>query len=410
MNYHYLTTRVVSSRYSWAVLDKGPVMPTKRRQNKTGWITQLRSGRWQARFQGPDGVRRPAPSTFDTKMDADHWLQRQARMVEAGTWQSETAVTTIFGAYAEEWLKQRDLKPSTRAHYRRLLDRVILPTFTRQPLDTITVAQVKAWHKGLDLPPTMKAHSYSLLRAVLQTAFQDDLIPANPCRIRGASNSRRASTTDLPTPVQVHQLADEMGITRNNDDTTRELAGGKYRAATLVAAWCGLRFGELTELRRGDLVFDDDGLPVRIKVRRGVVRVDGEFLVQTPKSGAGMRDVTIPPHIRSDVGAYFDTLPMSPNTLLFPGSRNGGHMAPSSLYKPFYRAREAVGLPTLRWHDLRHFAATSAAQTGATLAEIQGFAGHSTTQAAMRYQHAASDANQRIAEAMSNVIPIRRGA
>ena len=83
-------------------------------------------------------------------------------------------------------------------------------------------------------------------------------------------------------------------------------------------------------------------------------------------------------------------------------------MAPSALYKPFYRAREAVGLPSLRWHDLRHFSATTAAQTGATLAELQARLGHSTTQAAMRYQHAASNRDAEIAEAMSNVVPLKR--
>ena len=82
-------------------------------------------------------------------------------------------------------------------------------------------------------------------------------------------------------------------------------------------------------------------------------------------------------------------------------------MAPSSLYKPFYRARTAVGLPALRWHDLRHFSATTAAGTGATLAELQARLGHSTVAAAMRYQHAASGRDEAIAEAMSNVVKMK---
>jgi integrase len=343
-------------------------------------------------------------------MDAEAWLKRQSRLVEAGTWEPDTDGTHTFNGYAKEWIANRELKPSTVEHYTKLLNVHLKPAFGTMMLDTITVAKVKSWHRGLDLPPTMKAHTYSLLRAILQTAYQDDLIPANPCRIRGASSSKRVSTTELPTAVQVHELADEMGITRNNDESTRTLADGKYRVMTLVAAWCGLRFGELTELRRADLVLGDDGAPVKIRVRRGVVRVNGEFLVQTPKSSAGVRDVAIPPHIRVDVEEYLDALGGGSDQLLFPGSRNGQHMAPSALYKPFYRARERVGLPSLRWHDLRHFAATTAAQTGATLAELQGFAGHSTTQAAMRYQHAAADANERIAEAMSNVVPMHRKA
>ena len=360
-----------------------------RRTNKTGWIDQLPSKRWRARFAGPDGVRRAAPATFDTKMDAEAWLQRQARLVAAGTWQAETTQAGTFAAYAEEWLRERPLKPRTRAHYRRLLDKYLLPEYGSMPLDAITVAKVRAWHRGLDLAPTVKAHTYSLLRAILQTAWQDDLIESNPCRVRGASSAKRATTTTLPTPAQIAALADAM-------------PSDKYRVAVLIASWCGLRFGELTEVRRKDLVVEDS-VPVGIDVRRAVVRVDGEPIVQTPKSSAGIRRVGIPPHVREPLVAYLATLPDGPEALLFPASRTGAHIAPGSLYRVFYRARAAVGLPSLRWHDLRHFAATTAAQTGATLAEIQGFAGHSTTHAAMRYQHAAQDANARIAERMAGI-------
>jgi hypothetical protein len=63
--------------------------------------------------------------------------------------------------------------------------------------------------------------------------------------------------------------------------------------------------------------------------------------------------------------------------LLFPAA-NGGHLAPSTPYKSFYRARHAAGRPDLRWHDLRHSGAVLAAQTGATLAELTARLGHST--------------------------------
>ena len=65
------------------------------------------------------------------------------------------------------------------------------------------------------------------------------------------------------------------------------------RLMVLLAAWCGLRFGELTELRRSDVDLKNG----RIKIRRAVVRVDGKAIVGTPKSDAGTRDVAIPPHL-----------------------------------------------------------------------------------------------------------------
>lgn len=370
----------------------------KRQPRGTGAVRKLPSDRWQAKVK-VDGTYYAAPHTYDTKQAAQAWLNSQNRALAAGTWEAPTRATDDhrapwFDDYAETWLAQRGLKPRTVEAYRHLLDTALLPAWGSKRIDAITVASVKAWYAGLDAStPTTRAHTYALLRAILQTAYQDDLIAANPCRIRGAGQVKRSTKTVIPTAEQVQAIADAM-------------PSAKYKTMVLIAAWCGLRFGELTELRRFDVLMDGD-LPVVIAVRRAVVRVEGRFEVGTPKSDAGVREVVIPPHIRDDLADYLKTIPAGADVLLFPGSRNGSHMAPSSLYKPFYRVREALGLESLRWHDLRHFSGTTAAQTGATLAEIMGRLGHSTSQAAMRYQHAASGRDEEIAAAMSNVLPMR---
>lgn len=79
-------------------------------------------------------------------------------------------------------------------------------------------------------------------------------------------------------------------------------------------------------------------------------------------------------------------------------------MQPSSLYKVFYRARQAAGRPDLRWHDLRHTGAVLAAQTGATLAELMSRLGHSTAGAAIRYQHASEERDLEIARRLSAMV------
>jgi integrase len=101
---------------------------------------------------------------------------------------------------------------------------------------------------------------------------------------------------------------------------------------------------------------------------------------------------------------------MGRDGLLFPAV-NGGQLAPSTLYRSFYPARERAGRPDLRFHDLRHTGAVLAASTGATLAELMARLGHSTPGAALRYQHAAQDRDRVIAAALSqlatgNVTPI----
>ena len=75
-----------------------------------------------------------------------------------------------------------------------------------------------------------------------------------------------------------------------------------------------------------------------------------------------------PPHLLPLIRQHLRThAEAGKDGLLFP-ARGGGHLAPSSLYRVFYRARAAAGRPDLRFHDLRHTGAVLAAQTGATLA------------------------------------------
>ncbi|MBW9211616.1 site-specific integrase [Mumia sp. zg.B21] len=177
----------------------------------------------------------------------------------------------------------------------------------------------------------------------------------------------------------------------------------RYKLMALLAAWCAMRFGELTELRRKDIDLKDN----RVKITRGVVRVDGKFIVGPPKSDAGVRDVAIPPHLLPAVKAHLkDHTRPGKEALLFPAADGGGHMAPSTLYKVFYPARKAAGRDDLRWHDLRHTGAVLAAQTGATLAELMGRLGHSTPGAAMRYQHAAADRDTEIARRLSALVEV----
>ena len=371
---------------------------TKPRGHGAGALRQLPSGRWQARYRGPDGVMRSAGQTFDTKMDAAAWLSSQIRDDDRGIWQppSEKVQAGTVRRYSEAWLTGRDLKPRTRSQYRKLLDTMILPHLGEVMLDKLSPTTVRNWHASLDSDKaTWKAHAYSLLRAIYTTAVADDLVTANPCRIRGAGQAKTKHTTKVATLGELEVMV--------------AAVPERYQALLLLAAWCGLRFGELTELRRKDVDLEHG----RLRVERGVVRVDGETIVGTPKSEAGKRSVTIPPHLFPVVRTHLERhVDLSPSALVFP-ARHGGHMAPSALYKVWYPARAKAGRDDLRFHDLRHTGATLAAATGATLADLMQRLGHSTPAAALRYQHAAEDRDTAIAAALSGfaegkVVPLRR--
>jgi integrase len=381
-------------------------VPARKRPDNTGSIRQLPSRRWQARFCGPDGVFRPAPQTFDTRLDAAAWLASQTRDVQRGVWQPPERTgpdgRTTLAVYAWDWLDSRQLKPSTRWSYTLMLTNIVLPPLGQLDVDRLTPMTVRNWYAGLDpSKPTRRAHAYGLLRSIYTTAVADELVGSNPCRIRGAG------TVKPRHRVRTASLAEVDGIVAAMPP--------RYRALILVAVWCGLRFGELAELRRGDLEVRrfGDRTTAHLRVERGVTRVDGRMVVGDPKSDAGRRNVAVPPHLIPVLLDHLAThVDQAWDALVFPG-RGGQHLNPSALYKVYYPAREAVGRPDLRFHDLRHTGATLAAATGATLAELMARLGHSTPQAAMRYQHATTARDVAIADALSefangNVIPLRR--
>jgi integrase len=336
---------------------------------------------------GPDGLTHKAHTTFDTKSDAENWLATVRTDIVRDTWNPNGRASrqpTTFGTYAERWLAARSLEARTGSHYRRLLERQLLPQLEDVPLRHITPDLVREWHATTALDtPTLRSHAYGLLRTILGQAVRDELIRSNPCHIRGGGNAKRVKKIKPATLAELEAVVGAMPE--------------RYRVMVLLASWCGLRFGELAELRRGD-VNTKSGT---IHVRRGVVRADGKTLVKKPKSDAGVRDVAIPPRLLPLIRQHLRThAEAGKDGLLFP-ARGGGHLAPSSLYRVFYRARAAAGRPDLRFHDLRHTGAVLAAQTGATLAELMGRLGHSTPGPALRYQHAAQGRDMEIAKALS---------
>jgi len=368
-----------------------------------GRVEKRANGRYRAAYTGPDRELYRAPMTFGSKDDAIAWLSARRAEIEMQVWAPDVAArgaasrsVPTLQAFADVWLetrktKGRELRPTTRRQYRMLLDRFIYPTFGDMRIDKISSEDVNDWYDALAPGrETIRAQSYSLLRTIFASAASErphPLIPYNPAHIRGAGNTKRAHHVEPATLEELRVIVEELP--------------DRYKLMALLAAWCAMRFGELAEVRRGDI----DLRTNRVKIRRGVVRVDGEFIIGQPKSDAGVRDVAIPPHLMPLVKDHLsDHTAPGRDALLFPASADeNSHMAPSTLYRVYYPAREVAGRKDLRWHDLRHTGAVLAAQTGATLAELMGRLGHTTPGAAMRYQHAAADRDAEIARRLSEL-------
>lgn len=359
------------------------------------------SGRYQASYIGPDLQLYRAPKTFSARVDAEGWLTDRRREIDRELWSPPATAEqkkvrrqagVKFQDYAKTWLETRmvkgkPLRPRTRAHYQKLLEQHILETFGKKPVRDISRDAVDKWytHTATETP-VLRAHCYSLLRAIFETArTRDKLIDANPCAIEGAGSADR---TIKPRPLTVEQLS-----------TIVEAMPDRLQLMVLLGCWCAMRYGELVELRRNDI----DTADRTVRVRRAATRVKGDWIVGNPKSEAGIRDIAIPPNIIPAVENHLARF-VGPekNALLFP-PKNGGHLQPSTFYRHWYAARDKAKRPDLRFHDARHSGAVMAAQAGATLAELMARLGHSTPQAAMRYQHQAQGRDREIAEKMAKL-------
>ncbi|MER7071939.1 tyrosine-type recombinase/integrase [Terrabacter sp. NPDC000476] len=314
----------------------------------------------------------------------------ERHLITSGSWQSprarrEARVATEFEAYARRWLQDRRLKPRTKDGYEHLLDRYLAPAFGQRLLAAITPSDVRHWWAEMDpSTPTVNARAYALLKAVLNTAVADEEIAANPCRIKSAASTPRVREV---RPASVAEL-----------ETIVATLPEKRRAVALLCSWCALRIGEVLELRRKDIDLDR----ATVRIERSVAWVKGKPVVGAPKSAAGRRTVTIPPHVIPALRAHLDGhVGRGKESLLFPARDGHSHLQPTVFSQAFRKARAAAARDDLRVHDLRHTGATLAAMTGATLAELQQRLGHSSVGAALRYQHAAAGRDAQIAAALS---------
>ena len=369
-----------------------------------GAIRKLSSGNFQASYVAPGVGRVAAPMTFKRREEAETWIAAQRVDLARGTWKAPSVGSTALRHYAGLWLAQRtDLKPRTADLYQRLLTLHVLPYLGDVPLRSLTPADVRAWQTDLEsrTGPTARAQAYRLLRTILNQAVRDGEIPANPCQIVSGGSTRTVERP-APTLAQVHELADQVP--------------DRYRALVLVAAYGGLRFGELTALTRADIELGDGAQPV-LHVRKTMSRVQGKWLIGTPKTEAGVRVVSLPRFLGPVLLDHLAAYARRGDTALVFATASGRPLHSANWGSTFRRARVHVGLDECHFHDLRHAAATAAVQSGATLKDTMARLGHASPRAALIYQHTARDRDEAIADALElvaeevrqgRVIPLRR--
>ena len=250
------------------------------------------------------------------------------------------------------------LAPLAKKDYLSFIRR-LLPPLSEKRIAMITPTDVREWNEALRATGkiTQSARVYTVLRSIMDQAVDDGIIQVSPCKVRGAGNAVTGIEVKPPTAAEL--------------ETIVEVIDPRFKTMIVLGAWAALRFGEVTESRRKDVLIVEEETAkephttIYVDVSRGVTHIPGEgFVLRPPKSRAGVRIVALPPM-----------------------SGGGRHLAASTWTDYWYPAREAAGRGDLHFHALRHFGATAYALTGATIRELQDRLGHTTPNVAMRYQH-----------------------
>ncbi|MGW3272544.1 tyrosine-type recombinase/integrase [Streptomyces kronopolitis] len=358
-----------------------------------GAVRQYRSGRWTASYLDQAGIRRRAPETFATKVEAEVWLSQVEADITRGDWRDPDAGAVNFEVYALKWVDERELSATTDELYRRLLRLHILPAFEAYDLDQITPPRVREWRaeKRAGTGATTVAKCYRLLKAIMETAADDELIRRNPCRIKGAGKES-AAEREIATVEQVDALANAVGL--------------RWRLMVYLGAYGPMRPEEQAELRRKDVDLDT----MTIRVRQAAPELTtGRRAVGETKTEAGKRYVVLPAFLHKDLRRHLDWYAeKGAEGLLFVGEK-GAPFRRSSFGRKWRRARTVVGMPgNFRFYDLRHTGHTLATRSGATLKDTMVRAGQSSEKAALIYQHSDLERQREVAGGLDQMVRAAR--
>ena len=231
-------------------------------------------------------------------------------------------------------------------------------------------------------PVSTTTKAAQLLSKIIRAAVQAGYLAKSPCDGVRLPRIERVEMRFLE-PGEVVALADAMDP--------------RYRAAVLLAAYGGLRAGELFGLRAKRV----DPLRRTVTIAETVVDIGGHPYLGPPKTPAGRRTVPLPRVAADPLAEHLRTYDRQPDDLVF--TAPGGGPGQLNVWRQRFWApavRDA-GLAHLRPHDLRHTAVALWMAAGANPKEVAARAGHTSVSFTLdRYGHLLPGSEQRLNDAL----------
>jgi integrase len=227
------------------------------------------------------------------------------------------------------------------------------------------------------------AKAYTFIRSVLNAALENGIIKENPCRIKGAGQSRHDERLTA-SPEQVAALADEVPA--------------RYKAAVLLALFTSARRSELFGLQRKHI--NELQNTITIEHQLSDYASDRSMFAPT-KTPRKTPIVPIPKVLMDALQEHLDqfTAP-DPDALVF--TTSNGFPIYKGRMSWWVTAKRRLNLDHLHFHDLRHTAQTMAMEKGATAQDLKRRAGQSSDNAMRIYLHGNPKRDRELADSLSD--------
>ena len=369
----------------------------RKRGNNEGSIYKRKDGRWTAAITLPVGARKSFYGA--TRQEVAAKLAEAIRNKDKGLPAINERRT--LAAYLQEWLAA--VRPTVRAstwdRYEQYVRVHLTPAIGRYALARLTPAQINAFCASkLDgnLSPTTVAHMHTVLHTALERAVRWGYVARN---VVALADRPRMAHAEMRTFTAEQARAFLIGV-----------RGDRFEALYTLALSTGMRQGELLALRWEHVNLEESALQVRATVYRGK---DG-MVFGEPKTDRSRRQVSLTPtavealrrhrvrqvaeRLRS--GSSWDDL-----DLVFP-NEIGRPVEPGNLLRrSYWPLLEQAGLPRLRFHDLRHSAATLLLERGTHPKIVADMLGHSQVSVTLdRYSHVTPTMHRQAADTMEVIL------
>jgi integrase len=366
-----------------------------RRGKNEGSIFRKANGTWRAQVS-LEGRR--ISHTASTRAECHDWLRKMLNQVDLGM--TFHGRNMALNEYLNDWLatKKNSLKLNTAVQYERLLSLYVRPKLGRVKLKDLNLQLINHFYQSLverGIGISSIGFTHKILHVAFEQAVINGIIGKNPCHGASVPKLKR----------------EEMRILNEQQVGLFLVAASNSRYKTLyhLAVTTGMRISEL----RGLSWTDVDWIRGTISVNRQIQDIRGNGTISgEPKTRSGLRTILLgettlnelkQQKMRVEEESKSGNL-WKDNNLIFPSS-GGTPLGLSHVHKDFVEVLSAANLQRIRFHDLRHTAASLMLNRGVPVLIVSKILGHSNPSVTLNiYAHSTLDMQSQAASIMDEIV------